>query len=384
MSDWQPSRPRAGFLLRSRRALRAATPAAVWLGTVVVVVLLGRTLPMQGQITGIVDSAHGAVAAPVDGRIAAVLVMLHQEVEAGQVIARLDDKDVRLQITEATYELERLRADLASEEADRVQQTRAAAAQHGLETETEQRRLVSAVEAAQLGALTVRTQLEEARIRLQGAAIEVERLTTLAQQDMVGDTELVRMRTERDALQKRVAELQSLYDEHRARVETASQRMREFAPGQIAALPIDTALAPMRWALKAQEANLERIAGEAGRLDLRAPIRGRVGSLAVQSGEWTTAGTALATIVDASPRRILAYVPDAVRSQLAARRAVRVHRADASFLGMTSIQSISPTVVPVPQRLWNDPRVEEWGYEIVVAATGLEVPGERVQLTLDR
>jgi multidrug resistance efflux pump len=355
----------------------------VWLATIAALVALGGSLPMHGRIPGIVDSAHSAVTAPVDGRVASVLVMLHQEVEAGQVVARLDDKEVRLQISEATYELERLRADLLREAADRVQQGREASAEHGLDAGVEQRRLVSAVEAAQLGALTVRTQLEEARVRLQGATVELDRLTTLAQQDMVGDTEVVRMRTERDALQKRVTELQGLYEEHRLRVETANQRVREFAPAGIAAQPVDTALAPLRWALKAQEANLERIAAEAGRLDLRAPIRGRVTNLAVQAGEWTTSGTALATIVDATPRRILAYVPDAVRSQLAAQRAVRIHRADASFLGTTSIQSISPTVVPVPERLWSDPRVEEWAYEVVVAATGLEVPGERVHLSLD-
>lgn len=384
MSEWRPSRPEAGWLVRGRRAARTAAPAVVWLATIIAIVLLGGSLPVRGRIPGIVDSAHGAVTAPVDGRVVSVLVMLHQEVEAGQVVARLDDKDVRLQISEATYELERLRADLLREEADRLQQSKAASAEHGLDAGVEQRRLVSAVESAQLGALTVRTQLEEARVRLQGATVELDRLTTLAQQDMVGDTEVVRMRTERDALQKRVAELQTLYEEHRSRVDTAHQRAREFAPTGIDALPVDTALAPLRWALKAQEANLERIAAEAGRLDLRAPIRGRVTNLAVQAGEWTTSGTALATIVDATPRRILAYVPDAVRSQLAAQRAVRIHRADASFLGTTAIQSISPTVVPVPERLWSNPRVEEWAYEVVVAATGLEVPGERVHLSLDQ
>lgn len=383
-SNWQPSRPRAGFLLRCRHVVRAATPASVWILAIGALVVLGDFLPMAGQLTGIVDAARSSVSAPVDGRIATLLVTLHQEVEAGQVIARLDDADVRLRLVQATYELERLRADMVREEADRDQQTRTAAAEHGLEAGIEQRRLISALEAAQLGALSVRTQLEEARVRVQGATVEAERLGGLASQGMVGEPELVRIRTDRDALNKRISELQALYEEHRARIETAQRRVVEFAPNGLANQPIDTALAPMRWRLKTQEATLERIALDAQMLDLKAPIRGRIATVVGQAGEWTAAGRTLVTIVDPVPRRILAYVPDVVRSQLQLQQSVRVHRADTSMLGTTMIQSISPSVVRVPERLWRDPQQEEWAYEIVVAATGIELPGERVQLMLCR
>ena len=64
------------------------------------------------QFTGLVDSASSTVVAPVDGRLSSLLVTLHQEVEAGQVIARFDDRDVRLKLSQATYELERMRADV--------------------------------------------------------------------------------------------------------------------------------------------------------------------------------------------------------------------------------------------------------------------------------
>lgn len=380
MQDWRPSRPRAGLLVRGRHVARAAIPATVWLLAVCVVVLLGQTLPMTGQLTGIVDAAQGNVTAPVDGRIAAVLVALHQEVEAGQVLVRLDDHDIRLRMTQATCELERLRADMAREAADLDQQARTLASSHGLEAGVEQRRLVSAVEAAQLGALAIRTELEEARIRAQGAAVEADRLGALATQGMVGEPELLRVRTERDALQKRITELTSLHAEHLQRIDTAQQRAREFAPGDVATLPLDTALAPMRWRLKAQEAMLERISLDAQQLDLRAPAHGRVSAVLIQPGEWTAAGRMLVSVVDPNPRRILAYAPDALRTRLQPQLPVRVHRGDSSLLGTSTIQSISPTTVKLPERLWRDPQRAEWGFEIVVAATGAECPGERVAL----
>jgi multidrug resistance efflux pump len=142
----------------------------------------------------------------------------------------------------------------------------------------------------------------------------------------------------------------------------------------------DEALAPLRWRIKEQEAQRERIALDAQALDVRAPMRGVVASLAVATGEWVHAGHTLLTLVDPQPHRILAWAPDTVRRQLAPAATMRVHRADASLLGATPILSISPTVVRLPKKLWRDPQREEWGYEIVLAAIGGELPGERVQL----
>ncbi len=384
MTDWAPSRKRPGFVHRLAGALHRLLPGGVWLGAIGALIWLGTFAQAPGPIAGLVDAAQSTVTSPVAGRVTAILVTLHQEVERDQVVARLDDSDVRLRLTQATYELERLRADLVREEADRTQQARTTDAEHGLDAGVEQRRLVSAAEAAQLAALSMRTQLEEARVRVSGATIEAERLSTLAQQGMVGEPELVRARTERDALQKRISELEALRAEEIARVEAANQRLREFAPAGPTIPSIEAALVPMRWRLKTQEAVLERIVEDTRLLTLRAPIRGRIACVSAEAGEWAAAGRSLVTIVDATPRRILAYVPEAVRSQLGTVQSVRVMRCDASHLGTTSVQSISPSVVRVPERLWRDPRQEEWAYEVVVAATGLERPGERVQLTLSR
>ena len=384
MAEWTPSRRRPGILRRSRAVLRRGIPAVVWLGAIAAVVWLGTLRPAPGEIAGFVDAAQGTVTSPVSGRVAAILVSLHQEVDRDQVVAHLDDSDVRLRLTQATYELERMHAEILREAAGLVQESKAAEAAHGLDAGVEQRRLVSAVESAQLAALATRTQLEEARVRVQGAVVEAARLAALVDQGVAGEPEFVRVRTDRDALQKRISELETLHGEHLARVATADQRLREFAPEGPSALSVDTALAPMRWRLKAQEAVLERITEDSKLLTLKAPIRGRVARITAAAGEWSPAGRSLLAITDATPRRILAYVPDAIRAQVGAKRSVSIRRQDASLLGNAEIQSVSPSVVRVPERLWRDPRQEEWAYELVVAATGMEMPGERVQLSLLR
>jgi multidrug resistance efflux pump len=380
MAQWQPTRPAPTAWSRLRRRAAAAVPVVVWLAAAAALLPLSTWTPSAHRLHGIVESMPATVLAPVDGRIAAMTVRLHQLVEADQVIARLDDRDVRLRLAQANFQLERLRADMAHAQAALEREARLAANQHGMAASVEHRRLVSAIEAAQLSALSTRTELEEARIRLQGAAIEAERLTTLADQQMIGEPELVRVRTERDALKKRTEDLETLYREQRAQVSTANQRLAEFAPGQLIQMPIDTVVAPLRWQLKEQEAEIERIALDAQALDLRAPVRGHVATLDAATGEWATRGRVIATILDPTPRRIRAYAPDVLRPRLEASRRLQVHRADATRLGASEILSISPTAVLLPQRLWRDPQREEWGYEIVLAATGTELPGERLQL----
>ena len=379
MDAWSPSRPRPSFLARQRRAGARWVAAGVWL-TAVAAVLALRDFRSAQHVPAIVDAGRAAVVAPASGRVVTVLAKLHQPVVAESVVARLDDRDVRLRLAQATHELQALRADMVRVQVELEREARGTANELQLDGAVEQRRLVSAVEAAQLAALATRTDLEEARVRLQGATIEAERAAALAGQQVLAEPELVRARTEREALGKRVDELDALHEEHRARVATARRRLEQFALGTPVDAPVDTALAPLRWQIARQEAELERIALDAQALDLRAPIHGHVETIAITPGSWATAGATLLTIVDPTPRLVRAYVPDAQRQRLAGARQLELHRADATRLGPTSIVSMSPTVVRLPPRLWRDPQREEWGCEIVLAATGAEMPGELVRL----
>lgn len=384
MAAWQPSRPRASLLRRHRALGKAMVPIVVWSGAVLALFYLAEVAPTAPRLTAVADTASSAIVTPVAGRVATIAVQLHQLVEEDQVLARLDDRDVRLRLSQASYELERLRADMARAQADLDRDASTAKSEHGLEAGIEHRRLLSAVEAAQLGAIATRAELEETRIRLQGASVEAERLATLANQGITGEPELVRIRTERDALKKRSDELQALYDEHRTRIATAQRRVDEFSPGTPTELSLDTVLAPLRWRLKEQEAQIERIALDAQTLDLRSPIRGHLATIGAHAGEWVVAGREIARVVEPAPRRIIAWVPDTMRSHIETVRTFYVRRADATALGTTAVLSISPTVMRMPQRLWRDPQREEWGYELVIAAIGSELPGERLLLTPDR
>lgn len=380
MASWQPSRARPSLVARSRHQFGKVLPVAVWLLAIVGLFQLAEIAPSAQRMQGLVDTQECVLMAPVDGRLLSILVQLHQQVEADAVVARFDDREVRLRLLQAHYQVERLRADMTQVQADLEREARTLASEQQLDAAVEHRRLVSAIETAQLAALATRTDLEETKIRLQGAEIETERLTKLVAQGVTPEPELVAVRTERDALHKRLAELVTLYDENRVVVATSKQRLEEFRPARLVDPVAETALAPLRWEQKQQESELECLALAAEALLVKAPISGHVVAITAMAGEWAPAGRELLRIVDPTPRRIRAWVPDSMRQQLDTAQAMRVHRADASLAGSTSVLSISPTAVRLPERLWRDPQREEWGFEIVLAATGTELPGERVQL----
>ena len=366
--------------LRLSRRWRRGLAIAVWLAAVAGVWRLGGQLPLATAIHALADSTQAEVRSPMAGLVSTMAVRQNDVVTAGMVLGRLDDVDVRLRLAAAQAEIEGLRAELAAEQADREFAAREAAAEHQLDLDGEHRRRASNVEVANVAALATRTRLEETRVRLQSAAIAADRQLDLTRLGFAGWLETTRLDYERRALQKVVTELEALLEAHRARVAAAEQRLREFAPTTLTAPTIDVALAPLRSRIAAQTAIVERLAHEARQLDLRAPIAGRVTSLGAHAGEWVPAGISVVTITDPRPSRLRGYVPERAAASLRTLQHVQVHR-DRSSLGSAPVLGVSPNVVQLPERLWRDPRQAEWGYELLVAATGAELPGERLLLS---
>jgi multidrug resistance efflux pump len=378
-----PSRSAGDLRVRLRRALHGLVPLGVWLGATAGVVLLLRTDRMHVPIPGIVVIERDVVVAPADGCVDAVLVDLHQPVCGGQPLVRLADDDIRLRLAQARLQLERVRADLVLAEVEFEREHAGLRARQQLDEGVERRRLASTLETAQVDALMTRAEIEEARVRLQGAQVEVDSLSPLAVKGMLAETELIRQTTERDALQTRIKELQAVEKGQQERIAAAQRRLAGFR-GDEGREPVrDPFLDPLRVRLREQENEIERLVLLASKLVLTAPGPGRVESVGTRAGSWVRAGQELLVVCAPEPRRIVGYVPDAARSQIAADAGVRiVDRTTQAVLGETRIRSISPALVVVPRHLWRDPAREEHAWEIVLPPIGSEIPGGFVSLVL--
>ena len=91
--------------------------------------------------------------------------------------------------------------------------------------------------------------------------------------------------------------------------------------------------------------------------------------------------SALTSLPAMSARSVSVSATRLARSALQPSQRLAVRREDGTELGTSLVRSNSPTAVPLPERLWRDPRQEEWGHELVLAATGNERPGERLHLS---
>jgi multidrug resistance efflux pump len=367
---------------RWRRRAQRAVPYVIWCAAVVAVALLIPQSRIASPVAGVVEVLRHSVVAPVDGRLLSLTVDLHAPVHSGQIVARLADEELKLRLASARAELERLRSQLLRRQTELEQTERVDAARQRLDVSIELRRRTDALESARVAELETQAEIEESRIRLQGATIEAARLGALGQQGIAADTELVRVRTERDALEKRVAELSVVLAQQREQVAACRARLEGFSGEDIARVARDTVLEPIRWQVRTQETELERIALESQRLNLIAPASGRVESVAGRAGQWVSAGDTLATVVETRPRRILAYVPDEFRPRIDVAANVQVVRDAGGPVRVANVLSVSPAPVLVPQRLWRDPRIEEWAWEVVLPAAGDESPGERVHVLL--
>lgn len=365
-----------------RLAVRSA-PVVVWLGAIAATLWLLPHARPRSPIAGFVETQRYGVTTPTDGLLQTLVVDVNGKVQAGQVLGRLAADDLQLQLASARFELERLRADLAFREAELRQQEETSVAEHQLDVSAELRRLHSAIENSRVDELETQTQIEEARILLQGTAVEAKRQSQLEGAGILSDSQAIELRTRQQAFESRITELNQVLGEQRARTAAARERLAKFQAMQPGILARDVVLEPLRWQLKAQEAELERIALAATRLDILSPCTGWIEAVHFRPGQWVEAGASLITVVEPASRHILAYVPETMRDQLEGAQAMQVQRVRRPGPARRAkVLGISPALVLVPTRLWRDPRQEEWAWQVLLDTEGDEAPGERVSILL--
>lgn len=215
------------------------------------------------RLTGNVRSARWArLAFERTGVLAELLVLDAQEVEADEVVARLDDRDARLALTRAE-------ADVAVA-----------------------RRLLESLEAGERDEVVKRlaAELEAARASEELARQEVERRTTLAEERDVSQSEMDRVRAT-----LRQASALSVAAEERHAEALAGSRAEDLA---IAAAQLQVA-----------EAELDRARRELEKTLLRAPWPGTVVRRLGSEGDFMQPGAPLLELADREHLEVHLEVP---------------------------------------------------------------------------
>ncbi len=355
---------------------RHGGPIVVWLAAVMVVT--GMLLQRSEEIvaTGLVHGRKVPISPVEVGVLGSLDVELLQSVRQGQVLARMDEARLRAEVATVSAEIEAVRRELALETASRQQG--AASDSHRFATD---------VESARLQVLEIIAVLEPDRVTLTDLERDVTSYGELLAQEMVSVREFERVKSEHDALARRVEEHERLLAAARAELRDAERRWQDYTArhgqstdgqqDQIA----DGALAARITAL---ERELEMVLLRQEDLVLTAPFDGVVTQILASAGQVLRPGEVVLTVAEAQPSRIVVWLDEASVSRLEQRRDLEArlsHVVDGKTLhARCQVARIGSTIETKPMDLWRLPDRPETGRPVVLGLpAGVRlVPGSRV------
>jgi multidrug resistance efflux pump len=336
---------------------RRLLPWSVWLAAMSVAGWLwyGRTI---GNARGFVEGIVYDISSPIDARIASVLVAPGQHVEAGQLIAQLDDRELVAEYEQLEAEGRRIEAELMAVETDT--QIRLADNSRSVEEN---------VDAADLALAEARADRSVAKAELDALEQQIKDVTELVDKGMADKRDLAELMVSRAALRETRA--------------TAEDRIRQLdrkvssARARRLAVPADAtvrATEPLRRELEVVRASQEWVRVRKEALALRAPAAGEVTAVHLDPGEVAVAGTVIASIAggtqlsEAGTPLVFACMSEEQASGVEVGEEVVLSALEGGHTKVRGrVDSLSASVAELPLRCWTDPRIPVWGRGVHVA-----------------
>lgn len=282
-------------------------------------------------VSGRIEGDDSAVAAKISGRIREIRVREGDRVETSQVIAVLDDDQVRAREDQATA-------------AVRQAEARARLAQHQiavLEEQLRQSRLgvdqaradaEGRVSEAEGRLAAAEAQLAQAQAAHAQAKWDREAMARLFQRELVAEQEAQRARNNEEAQAAIVAAQRRQVEAARGALTAAKANLvnPDIRSSQVAA--VQGQILQAQADIAAAEAEAERARAQleearANRKDLRvvAPFNGTVATRTAEPGEVVMAGTPVITLVNLAEVYLRAFVPEGQIGRVSVGQPARVY-----------------------------------------------------------
>jgi multidrug resistance efflux pump len=393
---------------QKRFYLRHIVPAIVWLGTVACVVALFYQRSQRFEIVGIARGEVRQIAASSTGRIRSIPVALYQPVTVGQMLAVVDtildneqtlEAELKARLDTAAAEIERLSVQLIATR----QQMEAAASNMEITRAENFRRFCVDVETARLKILDLQVEIASDEVTQGDSAADVKILEKLVEDKAVASYEADKARAEYENVSKKIAENGKQLQQAQEDLEQAIQRRDQFAQQQLVEPSVDHALEVIRKEIRVQEELMKGLLEQRKALqsrqavELTSPIDGIVIPISMREndaesqrpgeqvmrrvGEVVRAGDPILAVAQKEPTEIVAYVSEQQLGAMKESMAVELVKVRTpAQIARSQIASVSPTMELMPQRLWRNPNIPQWGRPVLIdIPPGLSlVPGEVV------
>jgi membrane fusion protein YbhG len=310
-------------------------------------------------LSGRIESDDSAVAGKTQGRIREITVREGDAVKAGQVIAVLDDDQIKAReqqeqsavaqaearVLQAQQEISVLAAQL---EQSRLSVTQAQTDAHGRVSEAEAQ--VAAAEA----------DLARARANYQQARYDKERFTELARHGVISDRESRQSITAAESQEAVVAAAERRVEAARGALATSQANLTNPAMRAAATSAIEQQIRQAASAVASAQAEAARARAQlqeaqANRRDLQitAPFDGVVATRAAEPGEVIAAGTTILTLINFDQVYLRGFIPEGEIGRVRVGQAARVYLDSNSTRPLEAIVSrIDPQASFTPENTY--------------------------------
>jgi multidrug resistance efflux pump len=346
----------------------------VWSAAVLLLLFsfVGRTAGHRHL--AVAQSREFELSVPREGTLTSVAVHLLDRVEPGVVIASLDDPQLEHLLAVSSATVAHLKDEIESARAShRAEQSRAIS-----EWETDRRRFQVDAENRRLEALSLRVDVESARVADGRQALEVRRAKSLLDAGLTSREEYEAARLLGENTHQRLVDTEALLARTEEEMRVSESRRTEYERTAPSATGEDPILKPFQSAVDVELKRLADLERQREALILRSPVAGQVTKLLCHEGQAVVEGEPIAVVTETAVQEIVAYLPEEDDGGIQVSTPVVVTSRANGTTGESVVTRVSDSVQPLPARFWRDPRVPIYGRAVViepVAAMGL-VHGE--------
>ncbi len=369
-------------------------PIVVWLVALALIIVLFSRHTTRFEAMGIARGQVLQISATCTCRLKSINVDLFEKVEEGQTVIiadavidneRMLEAELNSQLSTALASIEHLTAQLVpTQEAIMAQQ-----ADREINQIAEMRRFTVDAERARLGILDLKAQVASDQILLADLAMELKITKDLLESEAVAPYELQKIHVQHDSLSKKIQENQNVLKQAEQDLGLTNQRLEEFKSREVAQLSVDRALDVIRKEIRVQEELMHGLLEQlealksAKVLEIKSPIDGVVISIQGQAnrsltrrpgeevikrpGEVVRAGDPIFAVTELKPTEIVVYVSAEQLSLVREQKAVEIAKnGNPAQKARCEIAYVGPTLELMPERLWRNPNIPQWGWPVVI------------------
>jgi multidrug resistance efflux pump len=354
-------------------------PLVVWsfCALLAVIMLIGRA--SRSEYLGLAQALEYPVSPVATGTLETVVVDIYDDVRSGDMVAKFDDSPVLASISTANATLRQLQAEL---EAARVQ-LMAEGGQGRANWVADLRRFQIDEEQGRLDWLSQKVVVETQQIELERLDIEERRGKELFQAGVIAQNYYDMIRLQRDEVRQGLEDNQVLLAQTEQEFLAAQRRREQYQEGLPQDAWIESMLQPLHEAIEVESRRLDEIELQRQALVLRSPVDGQVSQVLGRRGQSVMRGEPVVVIAEESVREIVAFLAEDDGRDIVANTSVLVStRVAGGTVAESVVLRVGPTVQELPQRLWRNPRVPDYGRAVVIAAApSMQLtPGEIVNV----